>query len=71
MLAQRLDCVIGAGKFGFGQRGVDFTMANLMQQNGRPAFSAPELRDKVVQALGHVRRDRATAEWTVGCFAHG
>ena len=49
---------------------VTVTVLVEMQQNGRPAFSAPELRDKVVQALGHVRRDRATAEWTVGCFAH-
>ena len=71
MLAQRRDGVVGARKLGFREGGVDLVVANLVQKNGRPAFSAPELGDEVMQALAGVGRNRPAAEGTDGVIAHG
>ena len=71
MLAQGVDCVIGPGKFGFGQGRVDLAMTDLMQQHSRPALAATQPGDKVVQTLTDIRRDRTTAERTDRHIAHG
>ncbi len=60
--AQCLDRVIVTGKLGFGQGGVDFIVADLVQQYRRPALAAFESWHKVVQALPGLRRDRALAQ---------
>ena len=59
---QRLDGVVVAGEFGFGQGGVDFLVTDLMQEHGWAVLAAPKPGDQVVQALRRVRRDRAAAE---------
>lgn len=59
---QCLDGVVVAGEFGFGQGGVDFLVADLMEQHRGPVFTAPEPRDQVVQALWRVGWDRARAK---------
>lgn len=57
MATQRLHCVIGPGQFRLRECGVNFVVANLVQQNRRPAFSAAKLGHKVVQALAGIGRD--------------
>ena len=69
MAAQRRDGVVGPRQFGFAERGVDLVVADLVQKHGRPTFAAPEFRDKMVQALRHVRRNGAVAERADG-IAH-
>ena len=64
MGAQRLDRVIVAGKLGFRQRGVDFVVAYLVEQHGRPALAAAQFRNKVMKALRGIRRDCPEAEGT-------
>lgn len=73
MAAQRINAVIAACKLGLGQCGMDFTMANLMQQDRRPPFAAAQLGDQVMQALLRLRRDRAVAKGAnrVCVRAHG
>ena len=70
MGAQRLDGVVTAGKFGFGQRGMDFGMADLVQKNGRPLLSAAQTGDEMMQALRRLRRDRAVAKRADRRFGH-
>ena len=62
MATQRLHCVIGPGQFGLRERGVNFVVANLVQQNRRPALAAAKLGHKVVQALAGIRRNRPIAQ---------
>ncbi len=62
MRLERLWRGIVACQFAFGQRGVDFVVANLVQQNRWPALAAPQLRHEVVQALLGVRRNGAVAQ---------
>ena len=58
-----------AGKFGFGEGGVDFIVTDLMNKNGRAAFASAQFGREVVLALLGVRRDRAVAEGADG-MAH-
>lgn len=51
MGAQRRGRVPQTRQFRLGSRGVDFVVADLMQEHDRPAFPAPELWDQVMQAL--------------------
>jgi len=62
MGAQRINRVEAAGQFGFRKRGVDFLVADVMQQHGRAAFAALELGDQVMGRLRHIGRDRAQAK---------
>lgn len=62
--SQRVDCVEVARKLGFGECRVDFPMADVVQQNCWPSLATFQFGDEVVQALLHIRRDRAIAEGT-------
>ena len=62
MLSQGLDCVIAAGAIGFGERCVDFVVADLVKQNGCTALAAAQAGDQVVLALRNALGDRALAE---------
>jgi hypothetical protein len=70
MGAQGLDGVVAARKLGLGHGGVDLVVADLVQQNRRPALAAAQAGDQVVQALLGVRRDGPVAEGTDGIVAH-
>ena len=70
MGAQCLDGVVAARKLRLGHRGVDFVMADLMQQHRRPALSAPQTGDQVMQALFCVRRNGPFAQGADGVIAH-
>jgi len=59
---QRRGRVVVAGQLRLGQRGVDFPVADVMQEYGWPALAAFELWDEVVQALRRVRWNRTVAE---------
>lgn len=61
MGAQNFHRVVMARKFGFAERCVNFLVADMMQQNHRPALAPAQFRDQMVQALRDVRRDRALA----------
>ena len=61
MGAQRVDAAEVACKLGLGQGGVDFPVADVMQQHGGAALAALELGDQVMTALRDVRRDRTVA----------
>ncbi len=61
MGAKRLHRGIAAGEFGFGQRRVDFPVAELVEEDGRPPLPALQPRDQVVQRAAP-GRDRAAAE---------
>ena len=62
MAPQRLDGVEGPRELRLAQGGVDFFVANVMQQHDRPAFAAFQFWNQVVQALRHIFWDLATAE---------
>lgn len=64
MGSQRLDRVVAPGEVGLGQGRVDFLVADVMQKDGRPALSAAQPWRQVMQALRHVRRNRAPAQGT-------
>ena len=72
MGAQRLDRGIAAGKFGLGERGVDFPVAELVEKGRGSALAALELRDQVMKRPAP-RRDRAEAEraYGRGVMRHG
>ena len=70
MLSQGLDCVIAASQFSFGERRVDFAVADLVKKNGGAAFPSSQFRDQVMVALWHAFRDRAQAQGADGVF-HG
>lgn len=61
MVAKRLHRVEVAGKLGLAQCGVDFPMANVMQQNDRTFTATFGTRDQVMQALFHIGRDGSQA----------
>ena len=63
MCAKRFGRVVVTRQLGLGQRGVDFIVANLMDQNRWPAFATFQLWDQVMMALLDTRRDRALAQW--------
>lgn len=73
MGAQAFGCVVVARQFGFCQRGVDFAVTDMVQQNNRAALAAFEFGDQVMQRLRHIRRDRAQAKRADGyvCAFHG
>ncbi len=62
MCAKSLDRVVGPCEFRLRQRGVDFPMADVMQQYSWPAFAALQLRDQVMQALRRIWRNWTTAQ---------
>jgi len=62
MGAQGFGSVREAGQFGLGRAGVNFVMADLVDEDCWAAFAAPEFRHKVVPTLWRVRRDWAFAE---------
>ena len=62
MAAQRLNGGIVAGDFGLAQGGVDFFVANVVQQNGWSAFPAFQLWRQVMAALRHFWRYLAQAQ---------
>ena len=64
MRPQRCNCRIVFGKLGFGQRGVDFIVTNLVKQNGRAPFASAKLWYEVMKALLGVRRNWPVAQWT-------
>lgn len=66
MGAQGLRCCIVASELCLGQRGVDFLVANVVEQNRFTALPAPQTRNQVVAALRHARRDSPVAQWTDG-----
>lgn len=70
MGAQGIDGVMAARQFCFRQGGVDFVMANLMQQNDRPALAAAQLGRQVMQALFRIPRDRALTKRAKGQIVH-
>lgn len=57
---QGIDRVILACQFGFRERGVDFVMANLMQQHDGPALAPAQSRYQVMPALWN-----ALGDWTI------
>ena len=60
--------VIVARKFGFGQSGVDFLVADLMQQHRLAALAAAQAWDQVVAALRDIVRDRPATKRTYRSF---
>lgn len=71
MGAQGFDGGVAARQFGLGQGGMDFIMADLVQQNDRPTLAAAQLRRQVMEALLGLRRDRALTERAEGQIVHG
>ncbi len=61
MRAQGYDRVEVARQFGLGQGGMDFFVADLMQQNRWSALASFEFWDQMMQAAASVR-DRAVAK---------
>ena len=70
MRAQRLGRVVAAGKLGFGQRGVDLVVADLVDKDRGAALAAAQFRDQVMQALLRAGRDRTQAERAEGQVFH-
>lgn len=68
--AERFGRGVVAGQFGFGQRRMNFIVADLVEQHGRSAFATAQFRHEVVQALLGVQWDRARAQGADG-VAHG
>ncbi len=71
MIAQGFDGVVNLREFGFGARGVNFFVAQVMQQHRWTTFAAFELWDQVVQALRCAGRDRSPAQPTDRIVALG
>ena len=68
MGSERVNRVVAARQFRLGQRGMDFAMADVVQQHHWPALAPFELGHKVMEALRHVRWDGPVterAEWRV------
>ena len=62
MSAERLDRGVVPRQFGFGQRGVDFIVAYLMDKDRRAAPAALQLWDQVMPRLFRLRRNVAKAK---------
>ncbi|SMX23260.1 hypothetical protein BOA8489_01364 [Boseongicola aestuarii] len=69
MFAKFFGRVKAAGKFGFGEGGVDFIVADLVKKHGGTVFASAQFGREVVLALLGVRRDRTVAEGADG-MAH-
>lgn len=67
--AQSVDRVIGAGKLGFGKRGVDFVVADLVEPHRWTTFAAAKTGNEVMLALPRMGRDGPVAERADG-IAH-
>ena len=61
MCPQSLGRVKIARQFRFGQSRMDFTVADLVQQNGRTSLATFQLGDQVMHALPCFGRDLAVA----------
>ena len=66
MRPERLGCVVGPRQFRLAQCGMNLAVADVMQQDNRPALAAFQLGDQVMQALRYIRRDRAVAKGADG-----
>lgn len=62
MGAKGLYRAVGPCQFRLRQSGVDFPMADVMQQYSWPAFAALQLGDQVMQTLRRIWRDWALAQ---------
>lgn len=62
MLSEGVDGIVGARQFRLAERGMDFPVANVMQQYSGPAFAAFQLGDQVMQALWHPGRNGPATE---------
>ncbi|PWK59859.1 hypothetical protein C7455_106147 [Roseicyclus mahoneyensis] len=71
MGAQSIGGGVASGQFRLGQGGVDFIVADLVQQNRGPALAAAQFGDQVMQALLGAGRDRAQAQGADGQVGHG
>lgn len=66
MRTQRSDRAKVARQLGLGQRGMDFVVADLVQQDGGTALAALKFRHKVMQALPRARQNAPAtkrADW--------
>ena len=59
---ERFDRGIVAGQFGFRQCGMDFVVANLVQQDRRATFPAAQFRHQMMQTLAGVGRNGPPAQ---------
>ena len=59
MGAERINRIEVTGQFRLGQGGMDFRVADVMQQNHWAALAALELGDQMMQRLRRIRRYRA------------
>ncbi len=71
MASQGFGRVVNSGKLGFGQRGVDFVVTNLVDQDCWTALAAAQFGDKVMQALRGIRQDGTVTERAYGVVFHG
>jgi len=62
MCFQRFDGAEALGQFALAQAGVDFLVADVVQQNRLAPFAAAQAGDEVMQALRDMGRDRPVAE---------
>ena len=63
MCPQSLGRVKIARQFRFGQSRMDFTVADLVQQNGRTSLATFQLGDQMMDTLLCLWRDRPVAKW--------
>ena len=61
MGTQRLNRIEVTGQLGFGQGGVNFVVADLVQQHRRPTLPAAQLGRQMMQGLLGMGRDWAAA----------
>lgn len=66
MRAQRLYRAEIQRQLCLAEAGMDFAVAYVMQEYDRPTLASSQTRDKMVQALRHIRRDGSLAERTDG-----
>ena len=64
MAAQRLYRVVNPGQFRFRATCMDFLVAHVVQQHRWSLFPAFGTGDQMMQALRHIRRNRASAKRT-------
>ena len=64
MSPEGLNRVVVTRQFRLAQRGMDFVVANLVQQHERAAFAASEFRDQMVLTLLDLRGYRSIAQRT-------
>lgn len=63
MISQGFYGTVIACQFGLSQRGVNFIVANLMEQHDRAAFATLQLGHQMVEALTRLGRNRSIAKW--------